>query len=40
MLIIANPDLQHALFIITTHGKLFLAPLKNPKSVLDIATGL
>ncbi|KAK3326182.1 S-adenosyl-L-methionine-dependent methyltransferase [Apodospora peruviana] len=33
-------DLQHALFVITTHGKLFLAPIgDSPQNVLDIATG-
>ncbi|KAK4209159.1 S-adenosyl-L-methionine-dependent methyltransferase [Rhypophila decipiens] len=33
-------DLQHAMFVITTHGKLHLAPIgNNPKNILDIATG-
>ncbi|KAK0636120.1 S-adenosyl-L-methionine-dependent methyltransferase [Bombardia bombarda] len=33
-------DLQHALFVITTHGKLFIAPLADDvKNILDIATG-
>ncbi|KAH8882296.1 S-adenosyl-L-methionine-dependent methyltransferase [Thozetella sp. PMI_491] len=32
-------DLQHALCVLTTQGKLFLAPLDNPKHILDIATG-
>ncbi|KAK3942608.1 S-adenosyl-L-methionine-dependent methyltransferase [Diplogelasinospora grovesii] len=33
-------DLQHALFVITTHGKLFLAPIgEDVRNILDIATG-
>lgn len=29
------------MFVVTTHGKLFLAPIgDNPKNILDIATGL
>ncbi|KAE9373877.1 S-adenosyl-L-methionine-dependent methyltransferase [Stipitochalara longipes BDJ] len=32
-------DLQHHLFVMTMDNKLHLAPLKNPKNVLDIATG-
>ncbi len=38
-LILHHADLQHALFLLTTHGKLFLAPLGNEvHQVLDIAT--
>ncbi|KAK3685340.1 S-adenosyl-L-methionine-dependent methyltransferase [Podospora appendiculata] len=33
-------DLQHALFVMSTHGKIYLAPLKDDiKNILDIATG-
>lgn len=32
-------DLQHALMNLTLHGKLYLAPIGEPKEVLDIATG-
>ncbi|KAF2179821.1 S-adenosyl-L-methionine-dependent methyltransferase [Zopfia rhizophila CBS 207.26] len=32
-------DLQHVLFLMTIDGKLSLAPLENPRHVLDIATG-
>lgn len=31
--------LQHRCFRMTMDEKLFLAPIHNPKSVLDIATG-
>ena len=35
-----NPtDLQHAVFVMLLKGKLGLAPLENPQSVLDIGTG-
>ncbi len=34
-----NSDLQHYLFLATMDNKLHLAPLENPKRVLDIATG-
>jgi hypothetical protein len=33
-------DLQHLLYLETTHGKLFLAPLReNPRRCLDLMTG-
>ncbi|KAK3328064.1 S-adenosyl-L-methionine-dependent methyltransferase [Cercophora scortea] len=33
-------DLQHALFVMSTRGKIYLAPLKDDiKNILDIATG-
>jgi methylase of polypeptide subunit release factors len=32
-------DLQHHLCKLTLHGKSHLAPLKNPKNVLDFGTG-
>lgn len=31
---------RHHLFLLTLNDKLFLAPLKNPKRVLDIGTGI
>jgi hypothetical protein len=40
IVLIADEDLQHALFLFTTHGKLYLAPIgDNPQNVLDMATG-
>lgn len=35
------PDLVHShhLFLLTFNDKLFLAPIQNPKSVLDVGTG-
>lgn len=32
-------DLQHHLFLMTLDGRLHLAPVKNPQSVLDFGTG-
>ena len=33
-------DLQHHLFLLTFHGKLFLAPInENPLHILDVGTG-
>jgi methylase of polypeptide subunit release factors len=32
-------DLQHVLWIITVDGELSIAPIEEPKHVLDIATG-
>ena len=35
----ARLDLQHAIFLLMAHGKSYLAPIEQPKRVLDFATG-
>jgi ribosomal protein L11 methylase PrmA len=37
--LITSTDLQHQLWLLTLHDELSLAPVKNPKNVLDIGTG-
>jgi hypothetical protein len=32
-------DMQHHMFKLINNGRLFLAPLKGPKRILDIGTG-
>ena len=36
-----SPNLAHShhLFLLTFNDKLFLAPIQNPKNVLDVGTG-
>ena len=31
---------RHHMFLLTLNNKLFLAPIKNPKRVMDVGTGL
>ena len=31
---------RHLLFLLTLNDRLFLAPLDNPKTVIDIGTGI
>lgn len=31
---------RHLLHLLTLNDKLFLAPLKNPKRVIDVGTGI
>ena len=33
------PYLSHHIFLLTLDDKLFLAPLQDPKNVLDVGTG-
>ncbi|KAL1993936.1 hypothetical protein VTN49DRAFT_2605 [Thermomyces lanuginosus] len=32
-------DMVHEMFLLLLHGKLYLAPIKNPQRVMDLATG-
>lgn len=31
---------RHHMFILTLNDKLFMAPIKNPKRVMDVGTGI
>jgi ubiquinone/menaquinone biosynthesis C-methylase UbiE len=34
-----NSDFQHKIYRLAAGNKLYMAPIKNPKHVLDVATG-